>query len=126
MDEDLTGDDLKFVSYAILFTKRDFETTLKEAQEALDYATDAGSFAGLKLADFLELVESQGIPWPRAWEKSPGAGYPEPGQPLKNIPEADREFLQVVISVKNRCPKQEPAADREQVEALRAIREKLG
>jgi hypothetical protein len=117
---------LKLVGYAIYFTKRDFEAALQEQQEELvDYATDAASFAAIKLVDFLGRVESQGIPWPPAWETSPGAGYPEPGQPLKNIPEADRKLLRVVMSVKDRYPKQEPEADREQGEALRAIREKL-
>jgi hypothetical protein len=127
MDEDLSGDDLKYVNYAIYFTKRDFETALQEQQEELvDYATNVASFAGIKLVDFFERVESQGIPWPTAWDTSPGAGYPQLGEPLKNIPEADRKFLQVVISVKYRYPKQNPETDREQTEALREIREQIG
>src|SRR5258708_998045 len=41
IDQDLGGDDLKYVSYSILFTKRDYEATLEQRTEFLvNYPTD--------------------------------------------------------------------------------------
>ena len=55
MDEDLGGDDVKLVGYTIVFTKRDAETILQaEREEFVDFPTDAGAFARLKVAQFLE------------------------------------------------------------------------
>ena len=52
-DQDLSGDELKYVSYSILYTKADKEDTLQaEKQEIVTYATDGESFGGLKIAEF--------------------------------------------------------------------------
>ncbi len=127
MDEDLTGDDLKYVSYTIHFTKRDFETTLQaERLEMLDYPITAEAFAALKVTDFLERVLVDGIPWPSEWKERPGTGYPAPEQRVRQIPVDDRKYLQVTVSVKARRPRDRPEADKAAVEMLRKIREQMG
>ena len=126
MDEDLSGDDLKVVRYTILFTKRDAEAVLQpEREEIVDYPSSSGAFAALKVADFLGRVEREGIPWPSEWKERPGAGYPEPGQSIRQIPEEDQKYIGLVLSVKDRRPREELVSDRAAVDALREIRDRL-
>ncbi len=123
MDEDLVGDDVKILNYTIVFTKRDAEAVLQtDREEIVDYPTDEASFAGLKVAEFLERVERDGIPWPADWMEPPGDGYPAVGQPIRQIPEGDRKFLLVSLSVKSRRPKAVAEFDRDRTEVLRRIR----
>ena len=50
MDADMSGDDIKVVSYVIVFEKPDAETTLQAAQtEIVAYSTNGSSFADVML-----------------------------------------------------------------------------
>lgn len=100
MDEDLGGDDIKLVTYTILFTKQDFEVDLLTAEEVIDYATDGGTFAGQKIAQFMEELQRNGIPWPSAWKERPSGEYPEVGHPIRNIPEEERKYIRVNYHVR--------------------------
>ena len=51
-DQALSSDDTKTVRYRIIFTKRNFETTLLERESTVNYATDPMSLSGRKIADF--------------------------------------------------------------------------
>src|SRR5262249_8890844 len=75
--------------------------------------------------DFLGRVEREGIPWPSEWKERPGAGYPEPGQSIRQIPEEDQKYIGLVLSVKDRRPREELVSDRAAVEALREISDRL-
>jgi hypothetical protein len=120
-DQDLSGDDLKFVSYAILFTKRDLEATLEKSKEELiNYSTDGGSFGALKIADFLAKVGEGKVKRPQVWaDNNYPPGY-EPGQPL-NIPHEDRRYIRFVYAVEDRLDRQSAHYDRDQTKALQEI-----
>lgn len=126
MDEDLSSDDLKVVRYSILFTKRDAEAVLQpDREEVADYRTSSEAFAALKVTDFLERLQQHSIPWPAAWLKPPGDGYPGAGQPLQHIPVADQKYINVVYHVISRHPRRETEANEAQVEGLREIGKRL-
>jgi hypothetical protein len=126
MDEDLGGDDVKLLGYTIVFTKRDAETVLQaEREEIVDFPTDAGAFAGLKVAEFLERLQRDGIPWPAAWKGCPGDGYPAMGQSIRHIPAADQKYVTLTYSVKARQPIPDAEHDKSAQDMLRRIREGL-
>ena len=127
-DSDLGGDDLKYVSYSIVFTKRDYETTLlSEQQELVDYATDGGSYGGLKIAEFFERVGRGDplIPRPTKWSEEPNYGvpaHPSPGQTWE-VPQDDRKYVKFVYHVDRRLPRGEAEYERDKVRILREIRD---
>ena len=125
MDMDLGGDDVKLVGYSIIFTKRAAEAVLQaEREEIVHHATNAASFAGLKVAEFLQRVERDGIQWPLAWNEPPGDGYPAVGQPIRQIPPADQKYVTLAYLVKLRRPISDPERE-EDAAVLRRIRERL-
>src|SRR6202165_200135 len=127
-DQDLGGDDLKYVSYSVLFTKRDYEATLEEQKEFLvNYATDGASFASLKMIRFAA------NPFRRPYEwMSSDSLYP-PGVPkdrkeitVNDIPPDDQKYLTFIYNVERRLPKQGREYDRDQVRALKGIQQEIG
>jgi hypothetical protein len=125
-DIDLGGDDLKYVSYSIVFTKRDYETNLQpEKQELVDYATDGGSYGGLKIAEFFEQVTQGKIPRPTSWEPS----YAVPERPVAGqtweIPRDDRKYVKFIYHVDRHLPKGEAEYERDKVKILREIRDRI-
>ena len=68
--EDLSGDDLKYVVWAIVFTKPHYETVLEpQRDEIVNYDTDAGTFAGLKIGAFLDRARQGKIERPQTWNE---------------------------------------------------------
>lgn len=68
--EDLSGDDLKYVVWAIVFTKPHYETVLEpQRDEIVNYDTDAGTFAGLKIGAFLDRARQGRIERPQTWSE---------------------------------------------------------
>ena len=130
-DLDLSGDDLKYVSYSIIFTKRDYETTLQhEKQEIVDYATDGGSYGGLKIAEFFEKVARGDVPRPALWETSYAPLRPVEGQPNKQtwlpcFPREDRKYVKFIYRVDRHLPKGEADYEKQQVKVLREIRDRI-
>ncbi len=127
-DQDLSGDDLKYVSYAIIFTKRDFETTLeKNEQEVVNYSTNGGSFGGLKIAKFFKKLNDpkQGVLRPKLWAD---AKYPPELTDEKHweLPEEDEKYVTFIYRVEKRFPRQEADYDKRQVETLEKISNKIG
>lgn len=54
-NQDLSGDDLKYVVWSIVFTKPGYECVLEQQQsEIVNYSADPSTFAALKIAKFLE------------------------------------------------------------------------
>jgi hypothetical protein len=123
--QDLSGTDLKYVSYSILFTKRDHEATLQEQKEELiDYSTDGGSFASLKVSDFMGRLKTVGIDKPPTWKSRK---YPTADTgTVKEIPDEDRKYITFVYRVKQRLPRQASEYDKEKVDVLRDIRDRIG
>ncbi|HSL23700.1 MAG TPA: hypothetical protein VK886_19365 [Vicinamibacterales bacterium] len=67
-DQDLSGDDLKYVIWSIAFTKPGFECVLQpQHEEIVNYDADGASFAALKIAKFLERARHGRVDKPEAW-----------------------------------------------------------
>jgi hypothetical protein len=128
-DLDLSGDDLKYVRYSIVFTKRDNETTLlPEREELVDYATDGGSYGGLQIAAFFERAGRGDEPRPAFKESGYAPLEPVPGQPDRQrwtIPPEDRKYVKFIYRVDRRLPKGEAEYSRDQVRVLREIRDEI-
>ena len=124
-DQDLGGDDLKYVSYSILFTKRDVEASLEKEQHAVvNYSTDGGSFGALKIAEFMQKVGKGQVTRPDVWRES---NYPPGAVDDKHwtIPAEDLKYINFVYSVDRRLPRQETEYAKDQVRVLREIRDRL-
>ncbi len=124
-DQDLSGDDLKYVSYTILFTKRDLEAPLeREQQDVVNYSTNGGSYGALKIAKFIYKVAQGKVKRPAAWRDS---DYPPDAQNDNHwkIPEDDLKYITFIYSVDRRLPRQEAEYDKDQVKVLKEIRNRL-
>jgi hypothetical protein len=54
-DQDLSGDDLKYVIWSIVFTKPGYECILQKQQEELvNYSADGSTYAAVKIAKYLD------------------------------------------------------------------------
>ena len=126
-DQDLSGDDLKDVSYSIIFTKPDLEATLqKDTPDLVTYSTTGASYAGIKLVEFFKGLEKDPIQRPEIWISN---RYPTdtPGKEWHGyLPDEDKRYVEFVYWVDRRVPKNEANYDKEQVKVLREIRDQLG
>jgi hypothetical protein len=141
-DQDLSGDDLKYVMWSIVFTKPGFEAVLEpQHEEIVNYSADGASFAALKIAKFLERSRHGHNNKPESW----GDTYPPrgsakasgrrtetitatPGQDLTadisgetssassdrgwRIPAEDHKYITFIYRVDRRLPKQETEVTR--------------
>ena len=126
-DQDLRGDDLKLVRWAISFTKRDVELALDGGIELVDYSTDAGDFKGSKKDDFLRKLRANHLPLPDKWlkENYPPARYVSNGQ-VTDLPRADSDkFLRVFVEVLDRYERADADYEKEGSKALRGIEKTL-
>lgn len=124
-DQDLSGHDLKIVRYRIIFTKRDYEAVLDEAdEEVVDYPTDGGSLGGLKVAHFMGRVKDARVNLPIEWR---GKNYPEKNAPRRGwkIPPGDERYITFLYEVIRRVEREEPAYEKDEVKVLREIRDVL-
>ena len=122
-DQDLSGDDLKYVSYSILFTKRDLEATLEEEQQDLvSYSTNGGSYGGLKIAHFMKRVLDGKVKRPELWKENK---YPPNAidETHWTIPTEDERYITFIYWVDRRLHREGKEYDREQVKELRGIKE---
>jgi hypothetical protein len=73
-DQDLSGDDLKYVIWSLVFTKPGYECILQKQQEELvNYAADSNTYAAVKIARFLDGARHGHNDKPEAWND---LGYP--------------------------------------------------
>jgi hypothetical protein len=129
-DQDLSGDDLKYVSYSILFTKPDYEATLEKVDyELLNYSTNGGSFGGLRIAKFFEKLSDpqRGVQRPQVWVDH---NYPPPSKVTDDkhwtLPGDDEKYITFIYRVESRMPRQEADYDKRTVDALNRISGKIG
>ncbi|HEU4386684.1 MAG TPA: hypothetical protein VFV34_02725 [Blastocatellia bacterium] len=124
-DQDLSGDDLKYVSYSILFTKPDLEATLEEQKEDLvNYSTNGGSYGGLKIAHFFGKVSNKKVKRPQVWIDNK---YPEnaKGDYEWTLPQDDEKYVTFIYQVDRRLLKGDANYPKEQVKVLKEIRDRL-
>lgn len=70
-DQDLSGDDLKYVIWSIVFTKPGLECVLEpQHEEIVNYSADGASFAAVKIAKFLEKARHGHAEKPAGWHES--------------------------------------------------------
>lgn len=125
MDQDLGGDDLKYVSYTVLFTKRDLEAPLeREQQDIVSYSTNGGSYGALKIAKFMRKVAQGRVRRPSVWKEN---DYPPGAEDDTHweIPDEDLKYITFIYHVDRRLPRQEAEYDKDQVGVLKEIRNRL-
>lgn len=131
-DQDLSGDDLKYVLWSILFCKPGYETVLEPQQaDIVNYSADGASYAAVKIAKYLEKARHGRTDRPQLWTEK---GYPadtsstprrsEPtnivggnsttASPERGwrIPAEDHKYIKFVYRVERRLPKEEPEVTR--------------
>jgi hypothetical protein len=129
-DQDLSGEDLKVVQYRIIFTKRDYEATLYEHEETVNYPTNGGSYGGLKVAQFMGELKERGRKLPQKWQdtddelKYPPDKFIEDGR-YHGIPEDDQRYITFLYEVIRHVEREEKEYDKEQVKILDQIRRRL-
>lgn len=125
-DQDLGGNDAKSVSYWITFIKPDLLATLQGRQtEVIDYATDAGSYGGLKIAEYLQRLADRKASLPGEWKDlslPPGYATDEGKSLLLDIPQNDRKYIKLNYTIDWRQPMPEAERETEKVAVLREIR----
>jgi hypothetical protein len=127
LDQDLRGDDLKLVRWAISFTKRDVEVALASGIELVDYSTDVGDFKGSKKDDFLRGLTQNHMPRPDKWQREdyPPRTYVQDNQVI-GLPQDDVDkFIRVYVEVLDRYDKAEPTYEKDEAKALKGIRTTL-
>jgi hypothetical protein len=124
-DQDLGGDDLKYVIWSLVFTKPGFECVLEpQHEEMVNYAADRSSFAALKIAKLLEAARHGRVRKPESWgddyppdggvDRRAEAGRPEAsGEPSSGpraggwrIPPEDNKYIKFLYRVDRRLPKE--------------------
>jgi restriction system protein len=100
----LVEDEIKRVTYTILFSKPDYEAVLEQGDELIDYATNGASLGALKVADFLRRVQQGKVSRPQVWRDK---HYP-PAASGGNwrVPDPDQRYISFIYEVKNRFRKQ--------------------
>jgi hypothetical protein len=72
-DQDLSGDDLKYVTWSIVFTKPGYECVLEPLHaDLVSYSGDGSSFAAIRIAEYLEKARQGQASKPETW----GDRYP--------------------------------------------------
>jgi hypothetical protein len=67
-NQDLSGDDLKYVVWSIVFTKPGYECVLEPQQsEIVNYSADGSTFAALKIAKVLEKARNGRLDRNESW-----------------------------------------------------------
>lgn len=69
-DQDLSGEDLKYVIWSIVFTKPGFECILQRQQEELvNYSADPQTYGAVKIAKFLDNARHGHCDRPEVWNE---------------------------------------------------------
>jgi hypothetical protein len=145
-DEDLSGDDLKYVIWSIVFTKPGFECILQPQQEELvNYSADANSYAATKMAQLLESARHGHREKPNGWadrypvESTQQKAHSEAEASITlpadtsisgehgkgtgwRIPPEDQKYMTFLYRVDRRLPRQTEVTRVEHVTVERATR----
>jgi len=124
MDQDLSGEDtLKLLRYKILFVRRDYEVAFDEQEDLVSYSTTGTDWGALQISNFMGNLGR--IRRPRKWRDK---SYPKgnTGEFINQIPDEDRKYIRIYFEVLQRWERQEAEYEKQQVEVLEAIRDRIG
>jgi len=128
VDQDLSGNDLKYVIWSIVFTNPGHETILQTTQEKLlNYSADSNTFAATKIARLLDGARHGHVRKPEAWTNYPPsesktkaptsassatAGASKSSGEAGNedawrVPSEDQKYVTFLYRVDRRLPKQQ-------------------
>jgi hypothetical protein len=130
-DQDLGGNDLKYVIWSLVFTKPGYECVLQTQQEELvNYAADPNTYAALKIARFLDGARHGHSQKPESWfergypvespadvighEMSSSATRPAHREGWR-VPSEDQKYIVFLYDVERRLPRQEEVVRTERV-----------
>jgi hypothetical protein len=134
-DQDLGGNDLKYVVWSIVFTKPGHECVLQpQRDEIVNYEADGNSFAAIKIAKFIESARNGRVEKPEEFAERnyppADAGGPnarrgdtnafaassnnqqQGGEKGFRIPAEDQRFITFLYRVERRLPKQDEEVTR--------------
>jgi len=141
---DLSGDDLKYVVWSIVFTKPGFECVLEpQRTEIVNYSADRATFAALKIAKFLERARHGHVDRSEVWNEHNYPAEPQKAAERRTdiitsagsettvasttatetsgrergwrIPQEDQKFITFIYRVDWRIPKQDDVVRVERV-----------
>lgn len=144
-DTDLSDDMLKLVRYKILFVKRDYEVAFPEREELVHDNMTAEGFAAWKVAEFIQRLNREEIPdkwrkkhYPRKCDNGDDGEYekrdeecekgeakPWKKEYVKWLDEDDKKYLRVYFEVLARYEREGANYDRDQIEVLKQIRDRI-
>lgn len=144
-DTDLSGDQLKLVRYKILFVKRDYEVAFPEREELVHDNLTGEAFTAWKVAEFIQRLDREEVPekwrkknYPRKCRDKDDGEYEKDGEEcerdegkywkkeyIKWLDEEDKKYLRVYYEVLARYDREEANYERDQVEVLKEIRNRL-
>jgi hypothetical protein len=121
--DDLGGDDLKYITWSLIFTKPGFECVLEpQTSELVNYSADVPSFAAVKIAKFLEKARHGHVEKAESWRDRE---YPHEYSRTETassandrgwrIPVDDQKYIMFLHRVEWRLKKQEEVARVERV-----------
>jgi hypothetical protein len=119
--QDLGGDDLKYVTWSLIFTKPGYECVLEPQRcELVNYAADVPSFAAVKIAKFLDKARHGHVDKSESWRDQ---NYPPEHARTESastdrgwrIPADDQKYIMFLHRVEWRLPKQEEVTRVERV-----------
>jgi hypothetical protein len=135
MDKSLNDDMLKLVRYKILFVKREYEHAFKERESLVWENVDGSTFAGWKIAEFIQELDRRETVIPEGWRSK---SYPpekegndkdgrifRAGDKLLGFPEGDKKYLRVFFEVLERYPREKFRHEERQIEVLEEIRDRM-
>lgn len=124
VDQDLSGNDLKYVIWSIVFTKPGHETILQTTQEELvNYSADPNTFAATKIARLVDGARHGHVHKPEAWTNYPSESKTKATTPTTaggskasgegendkgwRVPPEDQKYITFLYRVDRRLPKQQ-------------------
>jgi len=115
-DQDLSGNDLKYVFWSIVFTKPGHETVLQPQQEELvNYSADANTYAATKIARLLDNARHGHVEKPAAWTNYPSTPSTSSTASTSSssndkgwrVPSEDQKYIVLLYRVERRLPRQQ-------------------
>jgi hypothetical protein len=131
-------DQLRLVRYKILFLKRDLEVAFPEEEELVAEEMNESGFIAWKTAEFIQKMSRQEVRQPPKWaeKKYPtavGGGMvievTEGGKKVNYVtalPDQDKRHLRVFVQVLATYDRERTYYERDQVQVLKEIRDRLG